>query len=157
MKSLYESILSSTKSGKKSLFKSFVIDDIFSANKKLDWEKFLLIKEMKKTIKNKLNISTNGLDNSRLFALYLRTIEFTNQEWDIIQNSNSSKLDETDKIFKEKFDKVLVKELVNDYKFGKRPEKLYIKPNNKIKPSKIVGIDEFEPWLIIFKLKELSF
>lgn len=157
MKTLYESILSSTKSGKKSLFKSFDMNDIFSTNKKIDWEKFLIIKEMKKIIKNKLNISTNRLDNSRLFALYLTTIEFTNQEWDIIQNSNSLYLDEVDKILKEKFKEVLISELVNDYKFGKCPESLYIKPNNKIKPSKIVGIDMFEPWLIQFRLKELYF
>lgn len=158
MKSLYESILSSTKAGKKGLFKSFDIDDVWSTNDTIEWDKFIDMEELKKIVKRKLKISTTGLDNGRLFAVYLTTIDFTNQEWDIIQNSPTSKIAEVDKIFKEKFDDVLVKELVNDYKFGKRPERLYIKPNVKIKSSKIVGgIYDFEPWLIQFKLKELSF
>jgi hypothetical protein len=158
MKSLYESILSSTKSGKKGLFKSFDIDDIWSSSDSVEWDKFIDMNELKKIVKRKLKISTNRLGDGRLFALYLTTIDFTNQEWDIIQNSPSSKIYEVDKIFKEKFDDVLIKELVNDYKFGKRPESLYIKPNIKIKSSKIVGgIDKFEPWLIQFKLSELSF
>ena len=158
MKSLYESILSSTKAGKKGLFKSFDIDDVWSTNDTIEWDKFINMDELKKIVKRKLKISTTGLDNGRLFAVYLTTIDFTNQEWDIIQNSPTSKIVEVDKIFKEKFDDVLVKELVNDYKFGKRPESLYIKPNIKTKSSKIVGgIYDFEPWLIQFKLKELSF
>lgn len=157
MKSLYESILSSTKAGKKGLFKSFDIDDVLSINPNIEWERFIDIDELKKILKRKLNISTNGLRDGRLFAVYLTTIDFTNQEWDIIQNSPTSKIAEVDKIFKEKFDDVLVKELVNDYKFGKRPESLYIKPNIKIKSSKITGIISFEPWLIQFKLKELHF
>lgn len=158
MKSLYESILSSTKAGKKGLFKSFDIDDVWSTNDTIEWDKFIDMEELKKIVKRKLKISTTGLDNGRLFAVYLTTIDFTNQEWDIIQNSPTSKIGEVDKIFKEKFDDVLVKELVNSYKFGKRPERLYIKPNVKIKSSKIVGgIDDFEPWLIQFKLKELHF
>lgn len=157
MKSLYESILSSTKAGKKGLFKSFDIDDIWSTNNTIEWDKFIDIDKLKKILKRKLNISTNGLKDGRLFASYLTTIEFTNQEWDIIQNSPVSNLDEVDRIFKEKFDEILIKELVDKYKFGKRPESLYIKPNIKVKSSKIVGIVKFEPWLIQFKLKELSF
>lgn len=157
MKSLYESILSSTKAGKKGLFKSFDIDDVWSTNDTIEWDKFIDMDELKKIVKRKLKISPTGLDNGRLFAVYLTTIDFTNQEWDIIQNSPTSKIVEVDKIFKEKFDDVLVKELVNDYKFGKRPESLYIKPNIKIKSSKITGIISFEPWLIQFKLKELHF
>lgn len=157
MKSLYESILSSTKSGKKGLFKSFDIDDIWSTNNTIEWDKFIDIDKLKKILKRKLNISTNGLKDGRLFASYLTTIDFTNQEWDIIQNSPVSNLDEVDRIFKEKFDEILIKELVDKYKFGKRPESLYIKPNIKTKSSKIVGIVKFEPWLIQFKLKELSF
>ena len=157
MKSLYESILSSTKAGKKGLFKSFDIDDVWSTNDTIEWDKFIDMDELKKIVKRKLKISPTGLDNGRLFAVYLTTIDFTNQEWDIIQNSPTSKIVEVDKIFKEKFDDVLVKELVNDYKFGKRPESLYIKPNIKIKSQKITGIISFEPWLIQFKLKELSF
>lgn len=157
MKSLYESILSSTKAGKKGLFKSFDIDDVWSTNDTIEWDKFIDMDELKKIVKRKLKISTTGLDDGRLFAVYLTTIDFTNQEWDIIQNSPTSKIVEVDKIFKEKFDDVLVKELVNDYKFGKRPESLYIKPNIKVKSSKITGIIDFEPWLIQFKLKELSF
>jgi len=157
MKSLYESILSSTKAGKKGLFKSFDIDDVWSTNDTIEYDKFIDIDELKKIVKRKLKISTNGLSDGRLFAVYLTTIDFTNQEWDIIQNSPTSKIDEVDKIFKEKFDDVLIKEIVNDYKFGKRPESLYIKPNIKIRSSKITGIDKFEPWLIQFKLRELSF
>lgn len=157
MKTLYESILSSTKAGKKGLFKSFDIDDVWSTNDTIEWDKFIDMNELKKIVKRKLKISTNGLSDGRLFAVYLTTIDFTNQEWDIIQNSPTSKIDEVDKIFKEKFDDVLVKELVSNYKFGKRPESLYIKPNIKIKSSKLVGIDKFEPWLIQFKLNSISF
>lgn len=157
MKTLYETILSSTKAGKKGLFKSFDIDDIWSSSDSIEWDKFIDMDKLKKIVKHKLNVSTNRLSDGRLFALYLTTIDFTNQEWDIIQNSPSSKIDEIDKIFKEKFDEVLVKEKVNNYKFGKRPESLYVKPNIKVKSSKIFGIDNFEPWLIQFKLKELSF
>ena len=157
MKTLYESILSSTKSGKKGLFKSFDIADVLSINPNIEWDKFIDIDELKKILKHKHNISTNGLRDGRLFAVYLTTIDFTNKEWDIIQNSPVSNLDEVDRIFKEKFDDILIKELVDKYKFGKRPESLYIKPNIKVKSTKITGINSFEPWLLQFKLKELHF
>jgi hypothetical protein len=157
MKSLYESILSSTNSGKKALFKSFDIDDIFSSNRNLDWEKFIIIKEMKKIIKNKLNISTNGLNNSRLFAVYLTTIDFTLKEWDIIQNPSPSKLSEIDKIFKEKFQDVLIPELVNDYTIGITKEKIYVSPKRGIRISNDLGIMIGDPFLVQFRLKELSF
>lgn len=126
MKSLYESILSSTKSGKKAFVKSFDINDISSFNKNLRFNAVIDVKEMKRVIKNKLNISIGKFEEEgRIFALYLTTIEFDPDEWNVIQNESSSKPDEVDKIFKEKLKDVLIQKFVKYYAFEIENKSLY--------------------------------
>lgn len=150
MKSLYESILSSTKSGKKAFLRSFSINDILSANIKLDWDKFILVGEMKKAVKNKLKISTKYLIRSQIFEQYLTTIEFTLDEWDIIQNPSSSNLDEVDKIFKEKFKDILIPEFVKYYTFVKTKTQLYVRIKGQRIPDDL-GVLIGDPHLVRFK------
>jgi hypothetical protein len=126
MKTLYESILSSTKSGKKSFVKSFSMNDISSFNKNLRFNAVIDVKEMKRVIKNKLNISIGKFEEEgRIFALYLTTIEFDPDEWNVIQNESSSKPDEVDKIFKEKLKDVLIQKFVKYYAFEIENKSLY--------------------------------
>ena len=151
MKTLYESILSSTKSGKKAFLRSFNMDDIRSFNNGLRWSVFININEMKKVIKNKLKISVSKFEeNGKIFALYLTTIEFTLDEWDIIHKANSSNSDEVDKIFKEKFKDVLVPEFVNYYIFVFENPQLYVKIKVQRIPNEL-GALIGDPHLVIFK------
>ena len=151
MKTLYESILSSTKSGKKAFLKSFNMDDIRSFNNKLSWNVFIDINEMKKVIKNKLKISVGKFEEEgKIFALYLTTIEFDPDEWNIIHNANSSNSAEVDKIFKEKFKDVLVQEFVKYYAFVLENPMLYVTLKVQRIPDDL-GILIGDPHLVIFK------
>lgn len=150
MKSLYESILSSTKSGKAAIFKSFDIKDILRPNTNLRWEKFVNVKEMQKIVKKKLNTSINGLNDGRLFAFYLTTREFNLDEWDIIQKSSSSNRDEVDKIFKEKFKDVLIPEYVKYYTIVFDNPMLYVRVKSGRIPDEL-GYLIGDPNLVILK------
>ena len=151
MKTLYESILSSTKAGKKAFVKSFDIKDIYGFNSRPIWNAFIDVKEMKKVIKNKLNISISRLEEEgKIFALYLTAIEFGHDEWDIIQNANSSNLDEVDKIFKEKFKDVLIQEFVKYYTFVMTPSQLYVRVKSGRIPDDL-GVLIGDPHLVTFK------
>lgn len=151
MKTLYESILSSTKSGKKAFLRYFNMDDIHSFNNKLRWDVFIDIEKMKKVIKNKLKISVSKIEEEgKIFALYLTTIEFTLDEWDIIQNANPSNSDEVDKIFKEKLKDVLIQEFVKYYKIVFENPMLYVTLKVQRIPDDL-GILIGDPHLVIFR------
>lgn len=155
MKTLYESILSSTKSGKKAFVKSFDMNDIYSFNSRLRWSVFVDIEKMKKVIKNKLKISIGKFeDEGKIFALYLTTIEFGPDEWNIIQNESSSKPYDVDKIFKEKFKDVLIPEFVKYYTFVMAEilskTQLYVRLKSGRIPEDL-GVLIGDPHWVIFK------
>jgi hypothetical protein len=102
------------------------MNDISSFNKNLRFNAVIDVKEMKRVIKNKLNISIGKFEEEgRIFALYLTTIEFDPDEWNVIQNESSSKPDEVDKIFKEKLKDVLIQKFVKYYAFEIENKSLY--------------------------------
>lgn len=151
MKTLYESILSSTKSGKKAFLRSFNMDDIRSFNNGLRWSVFINIDEMKKVIKNKLKISVSKFEeNGKIFALYLTTIKFDPDEWNVIQNESSSKPDEVDKIFKEKLKDVLIQKFVKYYAFEIENKSLYAILKCQRIPDDL-GVLIGDPHLVRFK------
>ena len=114
MKSLYESILSTTNSGRKAVFKSFGIKDLWATNPNVKLNKILNIKKMKDYIASNSDIVIFSNDNdARVFSKFLCTIEFTTKEWDILRDSPNT--EDVDLLLKNKLKPFIKEKTINDY------------------------------------------
>ena len=140
MKSLYESILSTTNSGRKAIFKSFSIKNIEATNSTVKLNKILNIKKMKDYIASNSDIIVFSNDkDARVFGKFLCTIEFTLKEWDMLKNPTN--LENVDLLLKNKLRPFIKEKTINDYSFCVDKKRIYIVVENEINPKEL--IDEY--------------
>jgi hypothetical protein len=149
MKSLYESILSSTKSGRKAVLKSFGIKDFGAVNPNVKLNKILNIKKMKEYIASNSDILIFSNDNdARTFTKFLCTIEFTSNEWKIL--SDAPNPEDVDLLLKNKLKPFIKEKTVNDYTFLVDEEQILISTNPGVSPKELIGEYTYETTILWF-------
>jgi hypothetical protein len=149
MKSLYESILSSTKSGRKAVLKSFGIKDLWATNPNVKLNKILNIKKMKDYIASNSDIVIFSNDNdARVFSKFLCTIEFTTKEWDILRDSPNP--EDVDLLLKNKLKPFIKEKTINDYTFLVDEEQIIISTNPGVSPKELIGEYTYETTVVWF-------
>ena len=149
MKSLYESILSTTNSGRKAVFKSFDIKDIYATNPNVKLNKILNIKKMKDYIASNSDILIFSNDNdARTFSKFLCTIEFTTKEWDIL--SDAPNPEDVDLLLKNKLKPFIKEKTINDYTFLVDEEQIIIGTKNGVNPKELIGDYTYETTIVWF-------
>lgn len=149
MKSLYESILSSTKSGKKAVLKSFSIKDMGAVNPNVKLNKILNIKKMKEYIASNSDIIVFSNDNdARTFSKFLCTIEFTSKEWEILKDAPNP--EDVDLLLKNKLKPFIKEKTVNDYTFLVDEEQILIVTENGVNPKELIGEYTYETTIVWF-------
>lgn len=148
MKSLYESILSTTNSGRKAVLKSFGIKDMGAVNPNVKLNKILNIKKMKDYISSNSDILMFSNDNdARVFSKFLCTIEFTLKEWDILKDKNNPNVD---LLLKDKLKPFIKEKKVNDYTFWVNEEKIFIVTENGVNQKELIGEYSYETTIVWF-------
>lgn len=138
MKTLYESIINSINSDKKTMFKSFNIKDIGVANPNIKLNKILNIKKMKDYIASNSDIIVLSKDNdAKVFAKFLCTIEFTTTEWDILKNAPNP--EDVDLLLKNKLKPFIKEKTINDYSFVVDEEHILIGVENGVRPKELIN------------------
>ena len=149
MKSLYESILSSTKSGKKAVLKSFSIKDMGAVNPNVKLNKILNIKKMKEYIASNSDILVFSNDNdARTFSKFLCTIEFTSKEWEILKDAPNP--EDVDLLLKNKLKPFIKEKTVNDYTFLVDEEQILIVTENGVNQKELIGEYSYETTIVWF-------
>lgn len=149
MKSLYESILSSTKSGRKAVLKSFGIKDFGAVNPNVKLNKILHIKKMKDYIASNSDILMFSNDNdARVFSKFLCTIEFTTKEWDILRDSPNP--EDVDLLLKNKLKPFIKEKRENDYLFLVDEEQILIVTANGVNQKELIGEYSYETTILWF-------
>lgn len=149
MKSLYETILSTTNSGRKMMFKSFDIKDIYAINPNVKLDKILNIKKMKDYITNNSDIIIFSNDKAaRIFSKFLCTIEFTLKEWEILKDALNP--EDADLLLKNKLKPFIKEKTINDYSFCVDEEKIFISVENGVNPKELLGDYVSEPTIVWF-------
>lgn len=149
MKTLYESILSTTNSGRKAVFKSFDIKDIDAVNPNVKLNKILNIKKMKDYIANNSDIIIFSNDNdARTFSKFLCTIEFTTKEWDIL--SDAPNPEDVDLLLKNKLKPFIKEKTINDYTFLVDEEQILIVTANGVNQKELIGEYTYETTVVWF-------
>ena len=149
MKSLYESILSTTNSGRKAVFKSFDIKDIYATNPNVKLNKILNIKKMKDYIASNSDIIVFSNDNdTKVFSKFLCTIEFTTKEWEIL--SDSPNIEDVDLLLKNKLKPFIKEKTINDYTFLVDEEQIIISTEPGVSPKELIGDYTYETTIIWF-------
>jgi hypothetical protein len=149
MKSLYESILSTTNSGRKAVFKSFDIKDIYASNPNIKLNKILNIKKMKDYIASNSDIVIFSNDNdARVFSKFLCTIEFTTKEWDILRDSPNP--EDVDLLLKNKLKPFIKEKTINDYTFEIDEEQIIISTEPGVSPKELIGDYTYETTIVWF-------
>jgi hypothetical protein len=149
MKSLYESILSSTKSGRKAVLKSFGIKDLWATNPNVKLNKILNIKKMKEYIASNSDIVIFSNDNdARVFSKFLCTIEFTTKEWDILRDSPNP--EDVDLLLKNKLKPFIKEKTINDYTFEIDEEQIIISTEPGVSPKELIGEYTYETTIVWF-------
>lgn len=149
MKSLYESILSTTKSGRKAVFKSFDIKDIYATNPNVKLNKILNIKKMKDYIASNSDIIVFSNDNdTKVFSKFLCTIEFTIKEWEIL--SDSPNIEDVDLLLKNKLKPFIKEKRENDYTFLVDEEQIIISTEPGVNPKELIGEYTYETTIVWF-------
>lgn len=149
MKSLYESILSTTNSGRKAVFKSFDIKDISATNPNVKLDKILNINRMKDYLTNNSDIIvSNNEKDASVFSKILCTIEFTKKEWKIL--GESPDLEKVDLLLKNKLKSFIIEKTKNDYLFFIDKTQLTIRIENGVSPKELLNAVSFEPTIVYF-------
>lgn len=149
MKSLYESILSTTNSGRKAVFKSFDIKDIYATNPNVKLNKILNIKKMKDYIASNSDIIVFSNDkDARVFSKFLCTIEFTTKEWDILRDSPNP--EDVDLLLKNKLKPFIKEKTINDYTFEIDEEQIIISTEPGVSPKELIGDYTYETTIVWF-------
>jgi hypothetical protein len=149
MKSLYESILSTTNSGRKAVFKSFDIKDIYATNPNVKLNKILNIKKMKDYIASNSDIIVFSNDkDARVFSKFLCTIEFTTKEWEILRDSPNP--EDVDLLLKNKLKPFIKEKTINDYTFEIDEEQILISTNPGVSPKELIGEYTYETTIVWF-------
>lgn len=149
MKSLYESILSTTNSGRKAVFKSFDIKDIYATNPNVKLNKILNIKKMKDYIASNSDIIVFSNDNdAKVFSKFLCTIEFTTKEWDILRDSPNP--EDVDLLLKNKLKPFIKEKTINDYTFEIDEEQIIISTEPGVSPKELIGDYTYETTIVWF-------
>ena len=149
MKSLYESILSSTKSGRKAVLKSFDIKDIDAVNPNVKLNKILNIKKMKDYIATNSDIIVFSSDkDARVFGKFLCTIEFTTNEWEILKDAPNP--EDVDLLLKNKLKPFIKEKTVNDYTFLVDEEQILIVTENGVNQKELLGEYSYETTILWF-------
>jgi hypothetical protein len=149
MKSLYESILSTTKSGRTAVFKSFDIKDIYATNPNVKLNKILNIKKMKDYIASNSDIIVFSNDkDARVFSKFLCTIEFTTKEWDILRDSPNP--EDVDLLLKNKLKPFIKEKTINDYTFLIDEEQILISTNPGVSPKELINDYTYETTIVWF-------
>jgi hypothetical protein len=150
MKSLYESILSSTKSGKAAIFKSFNIKDIWGVNPNVKLNKILNIKKMKDYIASNTDIIVFSNDkDARVFIKFLCTIEFTEKEWDILRDGTNQK--DVDLLLKNKLKPFIKEKTINDYSFCINEKEIFIVIANGVSQKELIGEYTYDTTVVWFR------
>lgn len=149
MKSLYESILSTTNSGRKAVLKSFGIKDMGAVNPNVKLNKILNIKKMKDYIASNSDILMFSNDNdARVFSKFLCTIEFTTKEWSILSDARNPK--DVDLLLKNKLKQFIKQKTVNDYTFWVNEKKIFIVTENGVNQKELIGEYSYETTIVWF-------
>jgi hypothetical protein len=149
MKTLYESILSTTKSGRAAVFKSFDIKDIYATNPNVKLNKILNIKKMKDYIASNSDIVIFSNDkDARVFSKFLCTIEFTTKEWDILRDSPNP--EDVDLLLKNKLKPFIKEKTVNDYTFEIDEEQIIISTEPGVSPKELINDYTYETTIVWF-------
>lgn len=149
MKTLYESILSTTKSGRKAVFKSFDIKDIYATNPNVKLNKILNIKKMKDYIASNSDIIVFITDkDAKVFSKFLCTIEFTTKEWDILRDSPNP--EDVDLLLKNKLKPFIKEKTINDYTFEIDEEQIIISTEPGVSPKELIGDYTYETTIVWF-------
>lgn len=149
MKSLYESILSTTNSGRKAVFRSFDIKDIYATNPNVKLNKILNIKKMKDYIASNSDIVIFSNDNdAKVFSKFLCTIEFTTKEWEILKDSQNP--EDVDLLLKNKLKPFIKEKTINDYTFEIDEEQIIISTNPGVSPKELIGEYTYETTIVWF-------
>ena len=149
MKSLYESILSTTKSGRKAVFKSFDIKNIYATNPNVKLNKILNIKKMKDYIASNSDIIVFITDkDAKVFSKFLCTIEFTTKEWDILRDSPNP--EDVDLLLKNKLKPFIKEKTINDYTFEIDEEQIIISTEPGVSPKELIGDYTYETTIVWF-------
>jgi hypothetical protein len=149
MKSLYESILSTTNSGRKAVFKSFGIKDIGATNPCVKLNKILNIKKMKDYIASNSDIVVFSNDkDASVFSKFLCTIEFTSKEWEIL--SDSPNPEDVDLLLKNKLKPFIKEKTINDYTFEIDEEQIIISTEPGVSPKELIGEYTYETTIVWF-------
>jgi hypothetical protein len=150
MKSLYESILSTTKSGRAAIFKSFNIKDIWGVNPNVKLNKILNIKKMKDYIASNTDIIVFSNDkDARVFIKFLCTIEFTEKEWDILRDGTNQK--DVDLLLKNKLKPFIKEKTINDYSFCINEKEIFIVIANGVSQKELIGEYTYETTVVWFR------
>lgn len=148
MKSLYESILGTTNSGRKALLKSFSIKDFDGVNPNVKLNKILNIKKMKDYITSNSDILIFSNDNyASIFCKFLCTIEFTLQEWELLRDRNNPNVD---LLLKNKLKPFIKEKTVNDYTFWVNAKKIFIVAKNGVSQKELLGEYSYETTIVWF-------
>ena len=149
MKSLYESILSTTKSGRAAVFKSFDMKDIYATNPNVKLNKILNIKKMKDYIASNSDIIVFSTDkDARVFSKFLCTIEFTTKEWGILRDSPNP--EDVDLLLKNKLKPFIKEKTINDYTFEIDEEQIIISIGNGVSPKDLINDYTYETTIVWF-------
>lgn len=149
MKSLYESILSTTNSGRKALFKSFGVKDMGAINPNVKLNRILNIKKMKDYIASNSDIVIFSNDkDARIFSKFLCTIEFTIKEWEILRDAPNK--EDVDLLLKNKLKSFIKEKNINDYSFCVDEEKIFIDIENGVSPKELLDDYVNEPTIVWF-------
>lgn len=148
MKSLYESILGTTNSGRKALFKSFNVKDFDGINPNVKLKKILNIKKMKEYITSNSDIIVFSNDeDASVFCKFLRTIEFTIQEWEILKDRNNPNVD---LLLKDKLKPFIKEKNVNKYTFWVNEKTIFIVAANGVNQKELLGEYSYETTVVWF-------
>lgn len=150
MKPLYESILSTTKSGRTAVFKSFNYrKDIWGVNSTVKLNKILNIKKMKDYIASNSDIIVFSNDkDARVFSKFLCTIEFTTKEWEILKDAPNP--EDVDLLLKNKLKPFIKEKTVNDYLFCIDEEQIFITVENGVNQKELIGEYTYETTIVWF-------
>lgn len=149
MKTLYESILSTTNSGRKAVFKSFDIRDIYATNPNVKLNKILNIKKMKDYLASNSDIVIFSNDSDAgVFSKFLCTIEFTIKEWEILRDSPNP--EDVDLLLKNKLKPFIKEKTINNYTFEIDEEQIIISIGNGVSPKDLIGDYAYETTIVWF-------
>lgn len=149
MKTLYESILSTTNSGRKAVFKSFDIRDIYATNPNVKLNKILNIKKMKDYLASNSDIVIFSNDSDAgVFSKFLCTIEFTIKEWEILRDSPNP--EDVDLLLKNKLKPFIKEKTINNYTFEIDEEQIIISIGNGVSPKDLIGDYTYETTIVWF-------